>query len=349
MAAYSGRVFARMVLLLVSVLTLLSPAVAAQDKLRSDYVSVLEQYQLGDDSVVRWLARLEAPMLEGKERALVKAMEQMEDPASRVRLLRAAILAHTDAAILARNGLAISWTPHLSAAQRYVERLAAMNRDDPVALRWWIVVIGAMHAQRNYAQAISAAARARQVCGERVEYVLAAGVTNELAWAWQHEEGFPSPFHGSLDDAEKSYERALAMDATLVEARVRLGRVRLLKGSYDGALRTLEEVPASAGDALQYLAWLFAGDALEHLGKVTEARTRYEAAARLLPHAQSAQMALAYNQYAGGARTEADGRVREFATDRRGRDDSDPWFSYLLGLGAFAQPQLDKLRAVVRQ
>jgi len=313
-------------------------------------VSAIEQYQHGDDTVVARLASLDVRAVESGERALVAALKQVPDAEGRVRLLRAAIVAHTHTAIAARKGAsAISWAPHLSAAERYVERLSVMNSDDPVARGWWIVAIGAMHAQRNYAQAMTLSNRARQVCGERVEYVLASGITHELAWVWTHDEGFPSPFSGSLDDAEKSYERALAMDATVVEARVRLGRVRVLKGSYDAAVRTLDEVPASAVDALQYLAWLFAGDALEHLGKLTDARMRYEAAVRLLPRAQSAQLAVAYSQYQDGARTEADVRVREFAADRRAPDDGDPWFWYVLGLGAFAQPELDKLRTVTRR
>ena len=326
-------------------------ATNAQPPSESRYVQILERYQKGDDDAVSILASLDAEAIEAGERAVVKAFEQAPVPVSRgARLLRTAIVAHTDAAIGVRIGSApIPWSPHLSAAQRYVERLAAKTRDDPVALQWWLIAIGAMHAQRNYAQAMTTARRARQVCGERPEFVFAIGITHELAWVWEHEENFHSPFSGNLEDAEKSYAQVLTLDPALIEARVRLGRVRTLRGDNQSAARILAEVPDSAGPALVYLARLFEGDALERSGSRAEARKRYGAAVRLGPRSQSAQLALAYIEYQSGARMDAAGRVRELAADRLAADDADPWFWYSLGLAWVSHPALAAARAQVRK
>jgi tetratricopeptide (TPR) repeat protein len=266
------------------------------------------------------------------------------------RLLRAAIVAHTDTAISRRSGLtAIAWSPHLATAERYVEALAARDRDDPVAVHWWFVAIGAMHAQRNYAQAMTTARRAMRVCGERPEFLLATGVTHELAWVWEHEEGYRSPIDGSLQEAEKDYTRALEQEPTFIELRVRLGRVQTLRGNNASAIQTLAAVPDSAPTALAYLARLFEGDALERLSRSAEAQVRYQAAIRLAPQAQSAQLALAYSQYQDGARANAAGRVHDSMSDRRAADDGDPWFWYSMGFAWLARTDLESLRSAVRQ
>jgi tetratricopeptide (TPR) repeat protein len=335
----------------LAMLLLTDPGATAQTPSESRYIQILERYQKGDDDVVPILASLDDKAIEAGEHAVVKAFEEAPIPSSRgARLLRTAIVAHTDAAIRGRSASTpIPWSPHLSTAQRYVERLAAKTRDDPVALQWWLTAIGAMHAQRNYAQAMTTARRARQVCGERPEFVFAIGVTNELAWVWEHEENFHSPFSGSLDDAEKNYAQVLALDPALIEARIRLGRVRTLRGDTQSAARTLAAVPDSAGPALVYLARLFEGDALERQGSLAEARKRYDAAVRLRPQGQSALLALAYSEYQDGARPEAVGHVRETAANRVAADDSDPWFWYSLGLAWVANPAFAALRAEVRK
>ena len=120
----------------------------AQSPSESRYIQILERYQKGDDDAVSILASLDAGAIEAGERAVLKAFEETPMPSSRpARLLRAAIVAHTDAAIGGRIAPApIPWWPHISAAQRYVERLASKTRDDPVALQWWLIAIGAITA-----------------------------------------------------------------------------------------------------------------------------------------------------------------------------------------------------------
>jgi hypothetical protein len=324
---------------------------AAQSFGASTYIDVLERYQRGDDDAIGVLASLDARAIEAGERAVTKEFQEAPTAGSRgTRLLRTAIVAHTDAAISARAGPAVvPWSPHLSTAQRYAQRLAAKNREDSVAVGWWLIAIGTMHGQRNYSLAMKVARDAVHACGERPEFLLAAGITNELAWVWEHEEDIRSPFNGSLEEAEKTYARLVAQQPALVEARVRLGRVQTLRGDHESAVRTLADVPESGAAVLLSLARLFEGDALERQGRIADAQQRYEAAARLAPAAQAAQLAFAYTQYQGDARTDAAARVREFAANRAAPDNGDPWFWYSLGLAWVVRPQLDMLRALVRR
>jgi len=314
------------------------------------YIDTIERYQHGDDNALASMASMDAHAIESGERALMKLFEEAPTTESRgVRLLRAAIVAHTDTAIGQRSAeQLIQWSPHFSAAERYAEQLVGRNRDDPIAMRWWFVAIGAMQAQRNYAQAITLARRALRVGGERPEFFLAAGITHELAWVWTHEQGFPSPFSGSLDEAEKAYRQVLDAQPAAVEARVRLGRILTLRGENESAVGMLAGVPASAPPALVYLARLFEGDALERMAHDADARQRYDAAIRAWPQGQAAHLALAYLQYQEGARTDAAGRIHDSASDRVA-DDGDPWFRYSMGLGAGARAELEMLRAMVRR
>jgi len=348
---YSGRVVGLGIAIVCLTAAVPPFANAGQPPSDAAYIALIERYQRGDDDAVASVASLDAKTIESGARALIKMFDEQPSAGSRgTRLLRAAIVAHTDTAISRRSGLtAIAWSPHFATAQRYVEVLAAKDREDPVAMQWWFVAIGAMHAQRNYAQAMTIARQALRAGGERPQFVLAAGITNELAWTWAHQQEYRSNFNGNLDEAEKAYRRVLAQEPSAIEARVRLGRVLTLRGDNESAVRTLGEVPESAPPALVYLARLFEGDALERLARTTDARQRYDAAIRAFPQGQAAQLALAYSQYQDGARTDAAGRIHDSASDRRVADDGDPWFWYSMGLGPGARAELEMVRALVRR
>lgn len=123
----------------LAVLLLTVPAATnAQPPSESRYIQILERYQKGDDNAITQLARLDADAIELGERALVKAFEEAPSPASRgTRLLRAAVVAHTDAAIFGRSRpTVLPWSPHLAAAERYAERIVSRDQKDPVATRW---------------------------------------------------------------------------------------------------------------------------------------------------------------------------------------------------------------------
>jgi hypothetical protein len=148
--------------------------------------------------------------------------------------------------------------------------------------------------------------------------------------------------NASLAEAATRYEEALALAPDLYEARLRLGRVRLLQGRPHDALPELDRVAADARQPGQrYLASLFAGRAWESRGDLQRAAAAYRAAAGQVPAAQSGLIALARALDrlgdAAGSQDTLD-RTRDAATE-------DPWWDYQVGQPA----RLDALLAELRR
>jgi hypothetical protein len=99
---------------------------------------------------------------------------------------------------------------------------------------------------------------------------------------------------------------------------------------------------------LLYLARLLKGNAQERKGSLSDAQRSYEAAAALIPLAQSAQIALAHARHVEGARTEATEIVRASAANQTATDDSDPWFWYTVGYASRIDGDLADLRRMIR-
>ncbi len=96
-----------------------------------------------------------------------------------------------------------------------------------------------------------------------------------------------------LDRAEQLFRRALARDAALTEARVRLARLTAAQGHHGEAIDLLQRaLAASPPDDLRYLALMLLGDGQAAVGLRAEARARYDEAADLYPTAQSPLLAL---------------------------------------------------------
>jgi len=149
----------------------------------------------------------------------------------------------------------------------------------------------------------------------------------------------------SLADAEAHYERALGLDPEQSEARVRLGRVRLLEGRSDEALRELERVAAEARRPGQrYLAQLFRARALEARGDPRGAAAACRAATVEVPQAQAALLALARALDRVG-----DTAGAQEALDRASAPGGpeDPWIDYKSGQPARLDDLLGELRSLL--
>jgi tetratricopeptide (TPR) repeat protein len=314
-------------------LLLLAPRIQAQPSSPSQYAGLLERYRAGDDSATRVLASLDD-----------KDVQPIPDS-----LLAVAMVAHTDAAIAAMETADfVRSRQHMLRAQSYAEKMQAKNRADPLVRQWWPVAIGYMHGERNYVGAVKMIERARALNGDTPELLLAAGVTYELTATAVAGREFGMPMVGTLQQAENAYKSALAADPALVEARLRLARVRTLRGDGAAAARMLAELQTPDDPLFSYLARLFEGDALERQGAIEEARRRYQAAIDLLPRAQSAQIALAYAGRSSGSRKEAADRIRTILV-ADAADGADPWFWYRAGLASRVELTLPGLRKLVRQ
>ena len=171
-------------------------------------------------------------------------------------LLTVALVAHTDAAfaLLESSDFARS-RQQIVRAQSYAEKIQSKNRAQPLVRQWWPVAIGYMHAERNYVGAARMIERARALSGDTPELLLAAGVTNELiAMGSTGRPHAGAPQLGSFEQAETAFKSALAADPSLLEARLRLARVRTLRGDSAASARMLAEFQTPDDRLFSYLA-----------------------------------------------------------------------------------------------
>jgi tetratricopeptide (TPR) repeat protein len=146
---------------------------------------------------------------------------------------------------------------------------------------------------------------------------------------------------GSLVDAEAAFRRALAADPGLGEARLRLGRVRLLRGQAKEAIAELQRVAGEDGSLRRrYLARLFEARAHEKQGNVEDAARAYRAAVAIEPEGQSAWIGLGCALDLLGRREEAQEALAAPLGSRRER--GDPWWSYPCG-------DLDRLKRLLAE
>lgn len=158
-----------------------------------------------------------------------------------------------------------------------------------------------------------------------------------------------------LKEAGKLYRRALDAEPSLVEARIRLGRVLHLLGRHEQAARELQQAVASLGAGstpaedehlLAYYGELFLGASNDALGRDEAARAAYERASALYPDAPSPRLALSRLALRDGRHDEAVAQalqaLRRPAADR---DRDDPWWRYHLAQGRSADTWFDELYA----
>jgi len=134
-----------------------------------------------------------------------------------------------------------------------------------------------------------------------------------------------------LERAARGYTRVLAIDASCVEARLRLARVQARLGKLDAAATHLRALPRPIADTRQaYLAALFLADVEERLGRRAEAIAQYEAARRAWPDAQTPVLGQARLMVLGGAHAEARAALATLvrAPGAPAPARSDPWFGY---------------------
>jgi tetratricopeptide (TPR) repeat protein len=135
---------------------------------------------------------------------------------------------------------------------------------------------------------------------------------------------------GTLADAEAAFRRALAADPGLGEARLRLGRVLLLRGHAKEAVAALQQVAREDGSLRRrYLAGLFEGRGHEKRGDMAAAARAYRAAVAVEPEGQSAWIGLGRALDLLGQREEAAEAFAAALGSRKQR--GDPWWSYSRG------------------
>ena len=149
-----------------------------------------------------------------------------------------------------------------------------------------------------------------------------------------------------LAQAEAFFRRALALKPDVPEARLRLGRVLLLRGRYKEAADELRLATTSAGEnLLRYYGTLFLGAAEEALADYGGASAAYTKAAQLYPAAQSPRLALSALARRRGDRPGALTEIRhvfDLPASAAARD--DPWWTYHTSQARNADALLEELR-----
>ncbi|HQZ17792.1 MAG TPA: hypothetical protein PLD86_13040 [Vicinamibacteria bacterium] len=147
-----------------------------------------------------------------------------------------------------------------------------------------------------------------------------------------------------LKRALGEFEKALASNPRLAEARLRAGRVGWRLGRGLEALESLKRAVSESEGALLYLAHLFLGQCLEDDGDLEGAIEHYAAAVALRPDTQIGAVALAHAHSRRGE-PEKGREILGAALARSGtRRTVDPYWSYLMGATSLAETLLEELR-----
>jgi tetratricopeptide (TPR) repeat protein len=233
-----------------------------------------------------------------------------------------AILLHTEAAIrldTIDDGLSFF---HLQQALRI---LPFVNEDPGFVVGWYH--FGVMFvASRGDVR--SASRLAEEVALRHREHAVPhylRGLVKEVSTLFEFDDLHGPLAERRLDLAVRDYERALAIDATLVDARLRWGRIRGLRGRREGD-EALSAVAASAPNpATRYLAQLFLGANAQRRDDLDSALRYYEAARSIAPGAQTACVAVSLVERLRAQADRANTIAR--ACFETGSND-DPWWIY---------------------
>jgi tetratricopeptide (TPR) repeat protein len=149
-------------------------------------------------------------------------------------------------------------------------------------------------------------------------------------------------------EAERLFRRALELDPTLIEARVRLGRLLDVRGAHAEALLELRRaLEANPPKTVAFYAQLFGARASLNAGNVHDALSHYRDALSLYPNAQSALLGVSQ-----AALLDANLATALAPLQRLGlksiAPDADPWWQYHLAAGRDVTELMQALRAATR-
>ena len=310
-------------------------------------------------------------------------LKRLGNLAARVRaqglnlLLRRAVLVHTDVVTLTPDRIATDTGPRSMNAPLWM--FIGDGRGvgaEAVSAHWdlarMLVAAGLPAPQHDvwvrdwYRATLAVAQRAekfdsihlrhaRQVLPDDPVVLFFAGCEHEAfasplfqEFARPHRRNGRRPGFGDAEDeadrAAALFRRALAGDASLTEARLRLGRVLSLRGRGDEAVRELSQALRQTDDPLvEYYGALFLGAAHEATGADAPARLAYERAAALVPHAPAAHLALARLAQRRGDRA-AQVASLDRALTLPATSANDPWWAYRAAQGRHGPEWLDAVR-----
>ncbi len=253
------------------------------------------------------------------------------------------------------DGLMLAESPLFEYALLHV--LNTRFPDDDFLQTWYLAVIA--FAQNWQPGGADCFANAPARIQRHPEMQLAFGAMHEKQWLRNQFEGWTPPtLRPSLQVADRAFRAALSAAPDLDEARVRLGRVLLLQSKPDDALETFRPVRDRLDRGFAYLVRMFEGEAYEQRSDASRAQESYAAAHDMMPHAESAIVALGNLAFARGRRVEALDilkRLNDASAAGTSKDPwvwraqgADPWGWYHFGTNWRFPTYLAKLRSLVR-
>lgn len=307
-----------------------------------EYLAVIDRYRQGD--IEGALAAIAGWPWTGADFQIVGHYWRV-GPTGSVR--EAAALLHFEAAIRldydrAREKLA---TRHLE----FARRLGGSDRGfQPL---FDLAVIGYLHGQLRVGPAHDATAHALGKFPDDPELLLAYGSVVEtflspLGRGLRRPAGLALPH--PLVVAVESFRKALKIDPTLAEARVRLGAALLRLERPKDAIRELDSLDArELPGFLVYLRALVLGAAHEELGAFETAAEQYRQAIAAYPEAQTGYIALMHLLQKRGDRAAARDVLDRWNAAGQAAERGDPWWVYWRGQFWLLEHRLKKLRSVI--
>jgi tetratricopeptide (TPR) repeat protein len=253
--------------------------------------------------------------------------------------------------------------PNWDFAMDLLDALPAKPRDPLVAL--WYRAIGAYFAiERRFAEALSHFDHARAVVPDDPRVLFGEACLNETLGApriqnYVRVTTLPNGLYiRGVDAPERHWRRvegllrrALAIEPSFVEARLRLGRALIQQQKLDEGLRLVEQAASESSDrTIRYFAHLFAGDALLQLDRPVDSRDSYQRAIELYPNGQAARIGLgsALRSLSDGSQA-LDAMLPSLTRDPETRPGDDPWWEYYDGDGGRAEELIEQLRVPFKE
>jgi tetratricopeptide (TPR) repeat protein len=237
---------------------------------------------------------------------------------------------HATLAHMLGNGLYGEATPHL-------ERAAAVLPDDARILfdrACYAEILGLPKTQVLLSDADIVELVARR----------AGGRPSKLTFGGAAQLGIPLA-EVTNAEAERLFRRALHVDPSFVEARVRLARLLDVRKRHEEAAAELTTaLEGKPIGTVAFYAHLFAGRAAQALGRIDDAARHYREAAALFPGAQSALLAQSQAALLG---SDVPGTLAPIQRLDVSSSASDPWWRYHLGAGRDVDALLSELWAQI--
>ncbi|MEO7892032.1 MAG: tetratricopeptide repeat protein [Vicinamibacterales bacterium] len=205
-----------------------------------------------------------------------------------------------------------------------------------MARTWFRTTAALLQSWGEYPELNLQVKAARQIVGADAVLLLYEGTTHQtfagdamrsFVVEQQLQTVAPTPSEERMT-AEALFRAALKLDASLSEARIRLGHVLGDRGRHTEAAKELHTVLQSPiTPYLDYYASLLLGREEQALGHRNDARSAFERARGLYPHAQSPYLGLSQIAMAEGDRVGARALLSEAIQPLPDSQRQDPWWN----------------------